>query len=687
MYQHADCSRRWTGITLLAAVALFVTNLDHTSAQPQLVAPSGGGGFPVQNPYALSLSRIRAINGSNSGTRLGLGMADTILLRWAPAYYPGDGSGDQIIAAPERPNPRTISNTIAAQTTTTPNDREMSDFVWAWGQFIDHDLGLTFTDPLAGHADIEIEDPLDPLGPNPIPFERSEYVYGGQTGHREQLNALTAFIDASNVYGSSTERMTALREFRGGRLLEGDHHLLPFNTVGLENDPAPVADYFLAGDRRANENLVLTSLHTLFVREHNRLANLIALHDPTANDDQVFHLARKLVGAEMQLITYQEFLPTLLGPRAPRLSEARSNAIGHPGIATEFSAAFFRIGHTMLSPNLQRWEASTALGALPLRDAFFRPSYLTADPLNMDRLLSGLQTQLAQEIDNQVVDDVRNFLFGPPGAGGLDLASLNIQRGRDHGLRDYNSIRAAYGLPRRRTFAEISDRTSVQTALEALYGNPFVIDPWVGALAEPHIPRTSVGEIMYVALCDQFRRTLLGDKFNVVVDADLRQPLVEAILPLASLKLSDVIRMNTAQAEVANDVFHAATPYKCDISVRYERAGHRLFVNGSHQDNRVQIAQLTNSMYLVTALGTSRVNGEKSVVIRTLPRPNVTIDMGPGHDRVQMIFCRFGDVCLSLGDGDDVSSSLFSVCQNMLLDAGTGTNSISPPEGLPHASP
>ena len=48
-----------------------------------------------------------------------------------------------------------------------------------------------------------------------------------------------------------------------------------------------------------------------------------------------------------------------------------------------------------------------------------------------------------------IVDDVRDFLFGEPIPGGFDLATLNIQRGRDHGLPGYNAVRVAFGLVRR----------------------------------------------------------------------------------------------------------------------------------------------------------------------------------------------------------------------------------------------
>src|SRR5206468_10040851 len=121
---------------------------------------------------------------------------------------------------------------------------------------------------------------------------------------------------------------------------------------------------------------------------------------------------------------------------------------------------------------------------VPLSAAFFNPPLLTAN--GIDPILKYLSSDPSSELDTEVVDSVRNFLFGPPGAGGLDLVSLNIQRGRDHGLADYNSMRAAYGLPRVTRFDQITSDATVQGRLEALYGTVANIDAWVGALAEDH---------------------------------------------------------------------------------------------------------------------------------------------------------------------------------------------------------
>jgi peroxidase len=112
------------------------------------------------------------------------------------------------------------------------------------------------------------------------------------------------------------------------------------------------------------------------------------------------------------------------------------------------------------------------------------------------------------------VDDVRNFLFGQPSSGGFDLATLNIQRGRDHGLLSYNETRKSLGLKPADSFADISSDNEVQTRLESAYsGNIDQVDLWVGGLAEDHVGDALVGEVFYAILKDQFERLRDGDRF------------------------------------------------------------------------------------------------------------------------------------------------------------------------------
>lgn len=633
---------------------------------------SGGGNGTPDNRYHIELRAVRSIDGTNSSGTADAGAANTPLVRISPADYPDDGSGETIIVSPDRANPRTISNRIVAQgDQVIPNNRGLSDFLWAWGQFLDHDIDLTHTSGENGSADIPIEDPDDILGPFPIPFNRSDYVDGtGTPGTpREHVNAITSFIDASNVYGSEELMNNAVRSFEGGQLLTSDGNLPPLD---------PNSGMFICGDVRANENVVLSTMHTLFLREHNRIAHLLGLLDPEASDDDIFELTRKIIAAEMQLITYQEFLPALLGDDAPGLDEMFYDPHVDPSIANEFSTAFYRVGHTMLSSSITLAEEGQSVGAIALRDAFFNPTLLTTDPNNVDRLLGGLVLNPCQEIDNMIIDDVRNFLFGPPGSGGLDLASLNIQRGRDHGLPDYNTLRAAYGLPRVNDVTEITSDADVQTALTELYDNVDNIDAWVGALAEDHVPGGSLGPLMSVALRDQFQRVFAGDKYNLLNDSDLMQPAVQAVIFLPEVTLANVVRANTTAASLPTNAFHVEGTVTADVIASYDPESNRVFLTGNQSDNHVLLIDTGFALTVIGLRGT-RINGDATVQLDTRNRPHITADFGAGNDSLMTLLVDFGDMLVSLGDGDDSCRSLGTTARQAVIDPGTGTDQVTPP--------
>jgi peroxidase len=155
---------------------------------------------------------------------------------------------------------------------------------------------------------------------------------------------------------------------------------------------------------------------------------------------------------------------------------------------------------------------------------------------------------------------VRSFLFGPPGAGGLDLGALDIQRGRDHGLLDYNAFRPAYGLPRFNSINQLTGDPAVRAKLVSLYGNIDNIDPFIGAIAENHAPGSSLGSMLIASFQDQFSRLRDGDRFFYTGDADLQSPTVTSIINLNTLRLSDVIEMNTGVTGLQDNVFLAVTP-------------------------------------------------------------------------------------------------------------------------------
>ena len=502
---------------------------------------------------------FRTIDGSsNNLNNTEMGAIFTPLLRIVnPAYSDGISS----LAGEDRPSPREISNIVVSQEDVIFNELGTTDYVWQWGQFLDHDIDLTEIAIPEEPADIEVPigdiffDP-DSDGDRVINFTRS--IYDTSTGTdtdnpRQQLNEITAWIDASNVYGSEEERAEALRTNDGtGKLKTSDGNLLPFNLEGLPNAGGPGADLFLAGDVRANEQVGLAVMHTLFVREHNRQAERIAENNPDLSGDEIYERAREIVAAQMQYITYNEFLPALLGEK-PLKRYRRYDPDIDASIANSFSTAAYRFGHSALNPFLLRVDAEGVMidaGHLSLRNAFFAPTEIVA--YGIEPVLRGLSQQLHQKIDPYVIDDVRNFLFGPPGSGGFDLASLNIQRGRDHGLASYNDTREALGLDRVSSFSDISSDPEVQNRLEEAYGSVDNIDLWVGGLSEDALEGGHLGETFATIIVIQFESLRDGDRFWF--ERSLNERQVERI---KRTRLSDIIIRNTdiEEGEIPRNVF------------------------------------------------------------------------------------------------------------------------------------
>jgi len=493
------------------------------------------------------------IDGKGNNRRsLTWGMAGQTLLRVLP-QIPNREPGNA--AAANLPNPRKVSNVVVSQTNNqTVNSKGLSDILWMWGQFLDHDLDLVATNVPVEEANIPVpvgDTTFDPNGTGIVNllFFRSNYVLDAN-GKRQHPNNITSFIDASNVYGSDAAGANYLRTLSGGKMKLDAQGLLPKNPEGL----------YQAGDERVNENIGLTAMHTLWVREHNRLADAIACKHADWSDERIYQEARRIVAAEIQAITYNEFLPALLGKnRLPgywKYSAANPKQFPgyqpniRPDVSNAFAAATFRLGHTLLSPTLLRLnENGTVIpqGNVRLRDAFFQPGKVSE--AGISPIFRGFASQTAQAVDPMIIDDVRNFLFPQ---GGLDLASVNIQRGRDHGLPGYNDARASLGLPRITSFNHPIWRAGFGQKLEQVYRHPDQVDLWVGGLAEKESGEALVGETMVSILLDQFSRLRQGDRFWYE-----NQFFGKQLTELHDLRLSDVIKRNTDIVNIQPDVFKA----------------------------------------------------------------------------------------------------------------------------------
>ena len=477
-------------------------------------------------------------------------------------------------AGQNRPNPRLISNKIFGQNSFIASNMFLTDFAWSFGQFIDHDI--TFNDD--NHEEfIPISVPMCDANFDPecsgeviIPMKRSKSDEASGTSidnPRKHINDITHWIDGSGVYGNTKEKADWLRTFQGGKLKTSEGGFLPFNTIDgqLTSPVDPDAPFmllegeipirhFIAGDLRANEQPSLCSLHTLFVREHNRLCDEIIVEHPQWDDEKIHQHARKIVGGLIQNILFHEWLPSL-GIHIEEYQGYQPDV--DPSIFNVFSAAAFRLGHTLVNDQIIRLdenENEISYGSIVLKDAFFKPLILV-DEGGLSPIFRGMASQMQQTFDTKIVDVLRNFLFGPAGAGGLDLVSLNIHRGRERGLLDYNSIRASFGLEMKNDFSEITSNPLLAAKLEDVYeGNINNIDPWVGMLSEDMGDHVAVGELVMTIIKRQFENLRDADRYYFEVDYALSQ---EEIQKIKDTKMSDLIKRNTNVVTIQKNVFLA----------------------------------------------------------------------------------------------------------------------------------
>ena len=292
------------------------------------------------------------------------------------------------------------------------------------------------------------------------------------------------------------------------------------NQSGIVACPSPLnpTECYLAGDVQVNEQTALIVMHTIWVREHNRIAMALSDLNPRWDEEKLFQEARKIVIAQIQKITYKDYLPLLLGNSFNKLildySIQGYNDKENPNIPNAFATAAYRYGHSQIQPFFDRLDNDynpLPQGPLNLVDAFFLPSRYVESG-GTDPILRGLVTRRARFVDEFLNNILTNQLFATnSSAPGMDLASLNIQRGRDHGLPPY--------LTWKRWASEQcgieSDFSNELTKIHLLqtYGSLETVDLFVGGLAEEPLKGGLVGATFACIFARTFQAVRDGDRF------------------------------------------------------------------------------------------------------------------------------------------------------------------------------
>ncbi|MFW2383247.1 MAG: peroxidase family protein [Acidimicrobiales bacterium] len=509
-------------LPVLLAVTIAAAGLSAAVVKPLVdgQAPQTVSGQPTANLgsaeriaqtddlLASILDGARSLDGSgNNLDDPALGQAGQEFARLAEANY-ADGVGEMVDGPPER----YLSNRIFNDSNQNIfSENGVTHWGFVWGQFLDHTISLRE----AGDEDVAIGfDPTDPLEDftndlGGITTTRSAAAAGtGSDTPRQQVNTISSFIDGLAIYGGTDARLDWLREgtldgdpTNNDATLILDGGYLPTAAV-REGVDAPETDLIgrlfadpssavIAGDVRVNENIGLTAAHTLFVREHNRIVDEL----PDDLDEETkFQIARRVVGALQQYITYNEFLPAM-GVELDRYTGYDPTV--DPSITNEFATVGYR-AHSQIHGEFEAEIPLSELGqgaldaleaqgvtvetdaaagvaevAIPLNVAFGNPGLL--EEVGLGNLLAGLSSEAAYANDGQIDNQLRSVLFQIPGPGtenpldclegeaiadcfsGVnDLGALDVLRAYDHGMPSYNDLRIAYGLNPVGTFTELT---------------------------------------------------------------------------------------------------------------------------------------------------------------------------------------------------------------------------------------
>ncbi len=457
---------------------------------------------------AAVLGDARSLDGSgNNLENPTLGQAGENYTRVADANY-ADGVGEMV----QGPAERYLSNRIFNDSNQNVfSENGVTHWGFVWGQFLDHTIGLRAVGEEALVIGFDPNDPLEEFTNDlgGISTTRSAVADGtGTDSPRQQVNTVSSFIDGWAVYGGSAERLDWLREgtvdgdpTNNAATLLNDDGYLP-TAATRDGVDAPETDLMgrlfadpdaavIAGDVRVNENIGLTAAHTLFLREHNRIVDAL----PEELDEELkFQIARRIVVAEQQYITYTEFLPAM----GVTLNDYSGyDPTVDPSISNEFATVGYR-AHSQIHGEFEATipldqlddaslvalrahgvdvavddEAGVAEVAIPLNVAFGNPHLL--EDVGLGNLLAGLTSEAAYANDEQIDNQLRSVLFQIPGPdtetpadcldgetiadcfnGVNDLGALDVARAYDHGMPSYNDLRAAFGLEPVTSFTELT---------------------------------------------------------------------------------------------------------------------------------------------------------------------------------------------------------------------------------------
>ncbi|XP_046398889.1 peroxidase-like isoform X2 [Ischnura elegans] len=484
-----------------------------------------------------------------------------------PNYADGIQQMRRSVSGKPLPSARYISTSLAPDSDRPDQVTTLS--LMQWTQFVEHDLAHTpsammlskgtsilccrndgfphaprYQHPSCSPIDIPADDPFYlQHRQRCMNYVRSITTIrpGCTLGPAEQINQATHFLDGSMIYGSDSETQRTVRSFDGGKLKANEHEIETSDgrkSVAFFpsfSEPLDICQgmsikghhCYHGGDSRANEHPQLTALHTIWLREHNRLADELAKLNPHWKDEKLFQEARKIAIAQIQHITYSEWLPNVIGSKVhermfpERLEEETGyNKDIDPSTSNEFATAAIRFARSMMESKIKLYEENREFNDTIHLSNHYNQPFVIEKPGHFDSLVRGMATQNSQQMDLLFTEDVTSLLWKEDKPYGMDIVSLDIQRGRDHGLQPYNKYRELCGLPVAKTFDDLLDvmPKGVVEKLTQLYENVNDIDLYVGGMSElPQEELNNVEDSIELSQEHKPRSSLVGPTFQCII--------------------------------------------------------------------------------------------------------------------------------------------------------------------------
>uniref|UniRef100_A0A915EI03 Peroxidase n=1 Tax=Ditylenchus dipsaci TaxID=166011 RepID=A0A915EI03_9BILA len=365
------------------------------------------------------------------------------------------------------------------------------------------------------HADC---DPIDVMSTDPVYSQaRVTCIPHARTlpaprpncklGAREQANQVSSFLDGSTIYGTSTEDLNRLRVNESAKLSTSSYagllDLLPLDpkTGDYCQSQHHKKKCFQSGSSDVNLLPGLSAIHTLWFRQHNHVVDKLKEINRHWSNDRLFEEARKVVIAQIQHITYSEFLPVIIGNDYMRRFGLTLKESGYDSgydmsldasTLNEFASLAVPIAFSLLATPTQSYE-----------EQFNNPDRIY-EKSGLENLLKDMIARLAEKPGIKMDEHFRGkFLLSKVSNVGLDIVSIALKQGRDHGLPGFFFNELEEEL----VIKDLADR------LATIYETVDDIDLLVGVLAERPKKGSFVGPTLACIIANQFYRTRRGDRF------------------------------------------------------------------------------------------------------------------------------------------------------------------------------